>query len=103
VLYTSRARWRAEAFGLKRGEKLHRIVIRQQLRDGGLGGRPLSELAIEELLADRHVHHQNFNKRCVCDGNLVLMPASLNPSGAKRDPYTGEFLSREQWRRRYGE
>ena len=30
------------------------------------------------------VHHQNWNKLCVCDGSLIAMPRELNPSPAGR-------------------
>lgn len=49
-----------------------------------------------------HVHHQNFNKLDNRPENLIVMPQELNPSGALRDPFTGEFMSVAQWERRYG-
>lgn len=50
---------------------------------------------------DVHVHHQDHNKLNCCPCNLIALPGEFNPSGAKRDPFTGEFMSIEQYRRRY--
>ena len=88
VIYTSRATRPETNKGLKRGKSLHVAIAEHQL------GRPLEDGEV--------VHHQNFNKRCACDFNFVIMPACFNPSGAMRDPYTGEFLSRDGYLRRYG-
>ena len=84
VIYTSRRK----RGGLRRGISLHRAVLEFLL------GRRLTE--------DEHVHHQDFNKRHNDPSNLILMCAALNPTGALRDPYTGQYLSPRAWARRYG-
>jgi hypothetical protein len=84
-------RWnsRGKSHGIKRRARAHRVVMEQ------LVGRPLNE--------DEHVHHQDFNKLNNCPCNLILMPSAMNPSPAKRDPYTGEFISPSAYQRRYGQ
>lgn len=84
VIYTSRSL----SSGIRRGARMHRLVVERII------GRALTE--------DEQVHHQDFNKTNNCYCNLILLPSLFNPSCALRDPYTGEFLSLEQWRRRYG-
>jgi hypothetical protein len=83
-------RWtsRGTGAGIKRGARAHRVVVER------LAGRPLTE--------EVHVHHMDFDKLNNCPCNLILMPASLNPSSARRDPYTGEFMSAAAYQRRYG-
>ncbi len=79
--------WTSRGTRLRRGTRAHRAAIER------LMGEPLSP--------DVHVHHQDFDKLNCCPCNLIVMPAAFNPSCALRDPYTGEFLSRVQWERRY--
>ena len=51
-----------------------------------------------------HVHHQDGDKWHCCPYNLVALPAELNPIADQlRCPYTGKYLTVEQWRRRLGE
>ncbi len=97
MIYTSRATTKAQDHGLKRGAKLHRVVVERQLLEQEYRTGVKVELGF-----DSHIHHQNFVKTCACSWNLVIMPSCLNPTGALRDPYTGEFLSKDQWVRRYG-
>lgn len=78
---------RATKPGIKRGARCHREVIEHLL------GRALTP--------EEHIHHQDFNKLNNCPCNLILMPKCLNPSGARQDPYTAEFLSRDEYARRY--
>lgn len=72
----------------KRGARLHRMVFEE------LAGKPL-EPGIE-------VHHQNDVKTCACPHNLIAMPGAFNPSGAKRCPFTGRFMGREEYFAEFG-
>ena len=81
VIFTSRSR------KLKRGRSAHREAI--------------AHLIGRELATDETVHHQDFNKLNNCPCNLILMPAALNVTNSRRDPYTGQFLSAQEWVRRY--
>lgn len=83
LYYTSRA----ISTNIRRGQLAHREVIERLL------GR--------KLKSDEHVHHQDFNKLNDCPCNLTIVPAELNPSFVKLDPYTGKFLSRNQYYKRY--
>ena len=85
VIYTSR-----KTNGtLRRGTRLHREVFER--------------VAGKKLDADYHVAHMDFDKRNCAPGNLLACPAAFNPSVILQDPYTGQFLSKNQWVRRYGE
>jgi hypothetical protein len=57
-------------------------------------------LAGGPLPAGHEVHHMG-PKDCCCPHNLVALDARLHVPHVIRDPYTGEFLSADQWRRRY--
>lgn len=83
VIFSSRA----VRYEIKRGARAHRLVVEHLLGD-----------AIDETM---HVHHQDFDKTNNTPENLILLPAAMNPSGALRDPFTGEFLSKAQYERRY--
>jgi hypothetical protein len=54
------------------------------------------------LTPEIHVHHMDFDKWHNCPSNLLICPAAFNPSTALRDPYTGQYMSRGAWERRYG-
>ncbi len=87
-MYTSRKR--QDLSFLKRGTYLHRAVLL------AIGATP-------DDLAGKDVHHMDFNKQHACPSNLLLCPPEFNRTvGTKRDPYTGQILSRAQWQRRYG-
>ena len=73
---------------LKRGALAHRAIVETLL------GR--------ELPFDIQVHHQDGNKLNCCPFNLIAMPRGMNPSNATRDPYTGEYMSKDLYVRRYG-
>lgn len=48
------------------------------------------------------IHHMN-GKLCFCPHQLLECPPAFNPQGnrALRDPYTGQFLSPNEYQRRY--
>lgn len=85
LIYTSRKRhpW------IRRGEFAHRAVLMHLFR-------------VDRLNPEWQVHHQDFDKLHNLPCNLLYAPACFNPSCALRDPHTGEFMSVEQYRRRYG-
>lgn len=84
VMYTSRKK----DSPIKRGARAHREYMKIVV------GR--------ELTSEEVVHHQDFRKAHNCGTNLILMPRCFNPSSARRDPYTGEYMSVADWQRRYG-
>ena len=84
VYYTSRA----VKPGIKRGQFMHRVIVEKII------GRP--------LLEREQIHHQDFNKTNNCWCNLLIIDPEFNPSSARRDPFTGEFMSASEWQRRYG-
>ncbi len=60
-------------------------------------------VAKRKLLDGWHVHHQNNNKLCWCPSNLIALPAAFNPKPEQlRCPYTGVFMTPENYERRYG-
>ncbi len=73
--------------GPKRNWYLHRAVFER------VAGRPPRD--------GFHIHHMN-GKMCVCPHELVEIQAELHPARMLRDPYTGEFMTPESYRRRYG-
>lgn len=80
---------RATRYGIKRGAYLHREVMRFLL------GRPLAE--------DERVHHMDSDKGNCAPGNLLLVQSAIfNPSPVARCPYSGTWMSREQWLKDYG-
>jgi HNH endonuclease len=75
------------ASGPLRGQYLHRAVWES------VAGRPLPK--------GWQVHHMN-GKLDWAPGSLLALEPCLHVSAERRrDPYTGEFLSEEQWRKRY--
>ncbi len=74
---------------LKRGHFLHRAIV-----EHFLGGAIPSGLQVQHLWP--------FLKTCGCPERLLLAPPEFNPSPARRDPYTGQFLRLDEWQRRYG-
>ena len=86
-MYTSRKR---QDLPFPRGTYLHRAVM-------------IALGVPKEVLSRMDVHHMDFNKQNSCPQNLLLCPPEFNRTvGTKRDPYTGQILSRAQWFRRYG-
>lgn len=84
LIYTSRSK----TSGIRRGARAHRLVMARML------GRDLRE--------DEIVHHMDFSKTNCEPYNLLLTTVCFNPTGALRDPYTGEFMSKDAYLRRYG-
>jgi hypothetical protein len=85
LMYTSRKKNPA----VKRGQLLHRAII-----EAILGA------AIPPGL---HVTHLwPFNKQTRLPHELMVAPPEFNPSPSRRCPYTGHFLSADQWQRRFG-
>jgi hypothetical protein len=80
---------RSKTSGVRKNQRAHRVVVEK------LMGKPLDESI--------HVHHQDFDKLNCSPFNLIAMPAAFNPSCARRDPYTGEFMTTRSFERRYGE
>lgn len=77
--------------------------------NGGPHRKKFLHRAVWELIAGRPipegftVHHMN-GKLCWCPHQLVALGPHLHQHADRlRDPYTGEFMRREQWLRRYGE
>ena len=80
--YTGRDSFR----GIKRGARLHRLVIEHLLGDA--------------LSPEFHIHHQDGNKLNNCPGNLVLCyHAGFNPTPRRQCPFTGRYLTVNQYRR----
>lgn len=73
--------------GELRNKYVHRAVWEK------IAGRPVP--------AGFEVHHMG-PKTCWCGHNLVAIQRELHVKpGQRRDPYTGEFISEDQFRRRY--
>ena len=70
------------------GEYVHRVIWRE------LAQRPIPE--------GFHIHHQDFDRTNFRPENLVCMPAGFNRRREIRCPFTGQFLSAEEWLRRFG-
>lgn len=70
------------------------------LRDKYLHRAVWERVAGRELPPGMQVHHMK-SKTCWCPHNLVALQDCLHVQEKLRDPYTGEFLSFDQWRRRY--
>ena len=74
--------------GAYRKQFVHRVVFRL------VAERPIRE--------GFHIHHQN-GKLCFCPHQLVEIDPLLNPSPEPlRHPYTGQFMSREEFNRVMG-
>jgi len=79
--YTSRS----TKTGIPRGARLHRLVMMHLLGD--------------EIGPEIHVHHQDFNKRNACPGNLLMVPRALNTMNTENCPYTGRLITQDEYRR----
>lgn len=69
-----------------RDKYVHRVIFAQ------VAGRPIRD--------GFHVHHQG-SKLCFCPHMLVECPPEFNPRTPLRDPYSGQFLDRDSYQRRY--
>lgn len=74
--------------GPRRGVRLHRFIVEI------LVGRRLESW--------EQVHHQDFDPLNNRPLNLLLLPGEFNPRSQLQDPFTGRFLSKGEWERRYG-
>ncbi len=77
----------------------HRVVF-----EGLLHNTPE---AVRHLIPDEYeIHHMDFNKTHNCGSNLLAtekaIHSAMTAAGRIRDPYTGQFLSKEAYERRYG-
>lgn len=72
--------------GRLRGRYLHRAVFED------IAGRPVKP--------GFHIHHMNFT-RCSCPHNLLECPPEFNPPNEIRCPYTGRYLTVDEYRRQY--
>ena len=80
--YTGRDTFR----GIIRGARLHRMLVEHLLGD--------------TLSLEFHIHHQDGNKLNNCPGNLVLCyHAGFNPAPTRQCPFTGRYLTVDQYRR----
>lgn len=61
----------------------------------------IERLLGRKLYSHEHVHHMDWNKLNNCPCNLVVLPMQFNPRSAIQDPYTGQFMSLEQYYKRY--
>lgn len=82
-------RWNSSPKRYPRNKRAHRIIAEILL------GR--------ELTQDEFVHHMDFNTLNNSPENLIIMPGCLNPANTIRCPFTGRFLSREEYLRLFGE
>lgn len=74
--------------GSYRNEYLHRVVFEQ------IAGRPIRE--------GFDIHHMN-GKQCWCPHQLIEIQKELHPAPQPlRCPYTGEYMTVENYQRRYG-
>ena len=74
--------------GRFRNRYVHRVVWEQ------LAGRAIPD--------GWHIHHQDFDKTNFASENLLGCPPEFNPANIIRCPYTGQFLSRSAYERRFG-
>jgi hypothetical protein len=82
VIYTSRKKQPL----IRRGEFMHRVIIRV--------------LAETDLDPEIHVHHQNNCKTFNCPLNLLAVPACMNPATAIRNPFNGQYMTADEYRRK---
>lgn len=73
----------------------HRIVIHRLIVET----RPW--FATSHIPFEYHVHHMDYDKLNNCPLNLVVVSPLFNPSGAIRCPYTGRYLTKDEYIRRY--
>lgn len=56
---------------------------------------------VTEIPVGHQIHHQG-PKSCYCPEQLICLPPELHPPHMPlRDPYTGQFLTLDEYRRRY--
>lgn len=60
------------------------------------------ELAARTRVPEGFQVHHMAGKLCWCPESLVALGPGLHVHRSLRDPYTGEFLTVDAWRRRYG-
>jgi hypothetical protein len=96
AIYSSRQKYKST---IKRGARRCRMVILALLHEAD---------PTAELNPTFQVHHMDFNKTNDAPSNLLYCEAAFNNCGnsgmnaERRDPYTGEPLTKDQYQRRYG-
>jgi hypothetical protein len=82
-----------------RGQYAHRVIFEGLLRNTPDSIRRLIPPVYE-------IHHMDFHKSHNCGSNLLAttieIHSAMTAAGRIRDPYTGQFLSREGYEKRYG-
>ncbi len=63
----------------------------------------VSKLAGYKLPNDKVVHHMDFDKLHNCPSNLLVLDTAIHDACCStcKDPYTGQFMSRAEYKRRY--
>lgn len=97
----------SKSSGVRRFEFLHRHTMYRLLwqtpweRRVGPAFHPRYGIHGELLGSSTNwvVHHMDGDKANNAPSNLIWMPHYFNPTGARRHPYTGAFMSAEAYRR----
>ncbi len=98
IAYTSR---RKDA-PIKRNERAHRAVIKYLLKCTDERTVNAAFQGNREMDPTWQVHHMDFDKCNNAPSNLLYTPEYFNPSPARRDPYSGQYLSPLEYEQRYG-
>lgn len=94
-------RLRVEPFGSCRiNDKGYPRINSGPSRNAYLHRAVWEKIAGKKVPKGFQVHHMN-GKLCWCPHQLIALGPGLHAHPAIRDPYTGEFLSRDAYLRRY--